>query len=133
MKEEILRRNSKQRNIILEELKMVKTHPTADSVFKMARRSLPSVSFGTVYRNLNFLRDQGKILELACGRYSCRYDGNIQNHYHFSCLRCKNIFDIYEPIIKDLDKKISKKSGFRIKYHKIDFYGYCQDCRNKLK
>ena len=125
----ILRRQTKQRNTILEELKKVKTHPAADSLFKLVRKRLPQISFGTVYRNLNLLRDQGQILELSCGRHSCRYDGTTKNHYHFFCLNCKKVFDIDEPVIKSLDKKIGGKSGFKVEYHRIDFYGYCRDCK----
>lgn len=129
MKREILRRTTKQRKIILEELMKVKTHPTADSLFRMVRRRLTNISFGTVYRNLNLLKDEGRILELTCGKYSCRYDGDTKNHCHFFCLECKNVFDLDEPILKDLDKKISIKSGMNIKYHRIDFYGYCKGCK----
>ena len=81
MKREIKRRATKQKGIILEELSKVKTHPTADSVFSIVRKRLPTISFGTVYRNLNLLRDDGKVLELSAGRYSCRYDATTANHY----------------------------------------------------
>jgi Fe2+ or Zn2+ uptake regulation protein len=128
MEKEILRRATRQRKLILEELRKVKTHPTADSLFRATRRRLPSVSFGTVYRNLNLLKDEGQILELTCGKYSCRYDGDTKNHYHFFCLKCKKVFDLDEPILKDLDKKVSRKSGMVVKYHRIDFYGYCKGC-----
>lgn len=129
MKKEILRRKTKQRSIILEELRKTKAHPSADLLFKMVRRKIPSISFGTVYRNLNLLRDQGQILELFCGKYSCRYDGNLKNHYHFFCVKCKNVFDIYEPLLDNLDYRIGKKLGFQVQYHRIDFYGYCRDCK----
>ena len=133
MKKEILRRTTKQRSIILEELRKVKTHPTADIIFMMVRKKIPSISFGTVYRNLNLLRDEGQILELACGKYRCRYDGTVKTHYHSICLECEKVFDLEEPLLKNLDTKISKKSNFEIKYHRIDFYGYCQDCKKSAK
>lgn len=129
MERKIIRRETRQKTIILEELRKVKSHPTADSIFRMVRRRIPCVSFGTVYRNLNLLRDQGQILELACGKYSCRYDGNTTNHYHFFCLKCKRVFDLDELILENLDKKITQKSGMKIEYHRIDFYGYCRDCK----
>lgn len=128
MKRKILRRETKQRKIILEELKKVNTHPTADSVFRMVKRKLPSISFGTVYRNLNLLRDQGNLLELVCGKYSCHYDAKIETHYHFLCLKCQKVFDLKEPVFNNLDDKIGRKSGFEVKYHRMDFYGYCKDC-----
>lgn len=129
MKKEILRRNTRQRRIILEELKKVKIHPTADRVFSMARRRLPDISFGTVYRNLNMLRDEGEVLELTCGKYKCRYDGDTKAHYHFFCINCKNVFDVNIPVLRGLDKKVSEALKFQINYHRVEFYGYCRDCK----
>ena len=130
MKREIKRRVTKQKSIILQELCRVKTHPTADSVFRMVRKRLPAISFGTVYRNLNLLRDDGKVLELSAGRYSCRYDATTANHYHFACLSCGSLFDVDTDVLKDIDSKISKKSGMKVKYHRIKFYGYCPNCKD---
>ena len=132
MKPNISRRQTIQRRIILEELKKVKTHPTADNLFMMAKKRIPSITFGTVYRNLNLLRDAGKILELTCGRYSCRYDGDASQHYHFFCLKCKMVFDARIPAVENLDKKVSQKLKFQVKYHRIEFYGYCQKCKVKI-
>lgn len=94
---EILRRHTRQRAVILNELRKVKTHPTADAIYRMVRKRLPSISFGTVYRNLSLLRDGGDILELTCGKYRCRYDGDNREHYHFICLECENVFDADMP------------------------------------
>ncbi len=48
-----------QREIILDELRSVKTHPTADELFEQVRSRLPRVSLATVYRNLEWLCQQG--------------------------------------------------------------------------
>ena len=53
MSEQIQRRMTKQRRIILEELRKVRSHPTADEIYAMVRRRLPRISLGTVYRNLD--------------------------------------------------------------------------------
>ncbi len=129
MKKEILRRDTRQRKIILEELMRVKTHPTADVLFRMARRRLPDISFGTVYRNLNLLRDKGDVLELTCGKYKCRYDGDTKAHYHFLCVKCKSVFDVNIPILRGLDKKVNEALKSQVKYHRVEFYGYCRDCK----
>lgn len=133
MKKKISQRNTKQRKVILEELQKVKTHPTADSVFKMVRRKIPAISFGTVYRNLNLLKDEGRILELTQGKYGCRYDGNPKIHYHLFCLSCEGVFDSKQEVLKDLNRKARRASGFLVKYHRINFYGYCRECKDKNK
>lgn len=125
----IKRRSTRQREVILEALRRVKTHPTADALFQMVRRRLPRLSFGTVYRNLNLLRDEGRILELACGRYSSHYDGDIHPHYHFFCLKCEGLYDVERPVLKNLDEEVSEETGLLVKHHHINFYGLCKGCK----
>ena len=50
---------TKQRQLILEAVRATNSHPTADELFQMIRRKLPTISLATVYRNLNFLSDIG--------------------------------------------------------------------------
>ena len=49
-------RMTRQRAVILEELRKVKTHPTADELYSIVRERLPRISLGTVYRNLTSWR-----------------------------------------------------------------------------
>ena len=55
---------TKQRKVILEELRKLKTHPSADEIYNIVRERLPRISLGTVYRNLEILSDAGVILKL---------------------------------------------------------------------
>lgn len=121
-------RMTKQRRIILEELRKVTSHPNADEIFHMVRKRIPNISFGTVYRNLRILKDLGLIMELDYGRSFSRFDGNPENHYHFRCLQCGRVFDIEEPIKTKFNEKVSQKTGFRVDYHRLEFYGKCKEC-----
>jgi len=132
MKEKLLRQ-TKQRSLILEELKKSKTHPTAEELFLHIKEKMPSISFATVYRNLNFLKNKGEILELSLGKYSSRYDGDISMHHHFFCLGCNRIFDIYFSSNDRLTRHIEEKLNFKVKYQRRDFYGYCKDCKGKTR
>ena len=58
-------RLSKQRKVILEELRSVDTHPTADEVYDMVRKVMPRISLGTVYRNLEFLCSKGMAIKVG--------------------------------------------------------------------
>ena len=46
-----------QRAAILEELRSVTCHPTADELYTMLRKKMPQISLGTVYRNLEQLSE----------------------------------------------------------------------------
>ena len=50
-----------QRKVILEELSLLKSHPTADELFQIVRIRLPKISLATVYRNLADLAASGRI------------------------------------------------------------------------
>ena len=74
-----------QRQVILEELAKVKTHPTANEVYDMVRKRLPRIGLGTVYRNLELMADNGMILKLEVGGSQKRFDATTNLHYHIRC------------------------------------------------
>jgi Fe2+ or Zn2+ uptake regulation protein len=91
-------RNTRQRGVILDILKESHEHPTAEMIYRESRRVLPNISLGTVYRNLNFLRDQGTVREIRpCEGGSSRFDRADTPHAHFHCVRCSALLDIPLP------------------------------------
>ena len=58
------RRNSKQRQLVLEAVKARCDHPTADQIYLDVRAQDDKISRGTVYRNLGLLSDEGQISQV---------------------------------------------------------------------
>ena len=75
-------RMTRQRRVILEELKKANSHLTADGVYDVVRQQLPRISLGTVYRNLEILSESGVIKKLEFGSSQKLFDGRPENHYH---------------------------------------------------
>ena len=121
-------RKSKQKEAILRVLKSTTSHPTAELIYEQVKREVPNISLGTVYRNLRLLKQEGEILELDLTGTSGRFDGFTENHYHFRCEQCNRIFDVDEPVDKAVDNRVAQKTGFRVKYHRLEFRGLCQEC-----
>lgn len=113
-----------QQKIILDYLKRVKTHPSAESIFKAVRKKLPRISLSTVYRNLEELARKGEIQEIS-GRVR-RFDGCILPHAHFICLGCHRIFDVFQKF-KILKRKKLKVG--RVQNYQVYLYGYCNYCK----
>ena len=91
-------RNTRQRAVILDVLRESLSHPTAETIYKEARRVIPNISLGTVYRNLNFLRDQGLVREIRpSDGGSSRFEGILSPHAHFHCVGCHGLMDIPLP------------------------------------
>ena len=126
-------RMTTQRLTILDELKKVTSHPSAYDVYRMVIKKIPNISFGTVYRNLIFLEDLGLVQELNYGKKNSRYDGNPDNHYHISCEKCGRMDDIPISIWGKLDRETSNVTGYRVKAHRIEFYGLCPKCQGKRR
>lgn len=122
-------RMTKQKKVILEVLRSTKTHPPADWIYLNARKVLPNLSLGTVYRNLNILRGMGEILELNYGSTLSRYDGNPHEHYHFVCESCGEVTDLELSVQSELNNQVALELGAEIKYHRLEFYGICPKCK----
>ena len=123
------------RRVVLEVVRGTDSHPTAERVHEMVRRRLPRVSLGTVYRNLRLLVAQGLVNELP-GPHA-RFDGNVSDHHHFTCLGCGRIADVAgtmtEPHSRALCLRVAAQSGLSVSHHRIDFYGRCPECREGVR
>lgn len=122
-------KKSHQREVILEELKKVITHPTADEIYMIVRKIIPNISLGTVYRNLELLSDLGEIDKLEFGNNQKRFDGNIIKHEHLICEKCNSIRDIIPKGIKNLNSNLDEfilKN--RLKSYKLILTGLCEEC-----
>jgi Fur family ferric uptake transcriptional regulator len=120
-----------QRQIILEELAKVKTHPTASELYDMVRKRLPRIGLGTVYRNLELMADNGMILKLEVGGTQKRFDATTEPHYHIRCSSCGKVDDIMIPVMDDLAEAAAESSSYRIIGHHVEFSGICPDCQQK--
>ena len=121
-----------QRQVILEELNKVKTHPTANELYDMVRKRLPRIGLGTVYRNLELMAENGMILKIEVGGSQKRFDATTDTHYHIRCSQCGKVDDIDMPVITDLVQEASSTSAYQIIGHHIEFTGICSDCQKLL-
>jgi len=126
-------KSSKQRDLILRILRSTKSHPTADWVYDQARKEMPKISKATVYRNLNLLKEEGKIRECTICKGIIRYDGDVRLHYHIRCIECGRIDDV--PIVTSVvcTEEVAKLSGYIVLSHHLDFTGICSKCQEKEK
>ncbi|MGJ3524152.1 Fur family transcriptional regulator [Nitratidesulfovibrio sp. D1] len=123
-------RMTKQRMVILEELRRVHSHPTADEIYGMVRQRLPRISLGTVYRNLDLLAESGDILKLESAGSQKRFDGNITPHQHVRCTQCGRVGDVMEPVrVPDITG--ARAPGFIILSGRVEFEGVCEVCASK--
>jgi Fur family peroxide stress response transcriptional regulator len=106
-------------------------HPGARLVYKEAKKKKKSLSLSATYATLNELSRHGIIKTLQFDKMENRYDGNLEEHINLICERCKKILDYTVPIAID-QKGVAEKTGFSITDTRLEYYGYCRECRKKL-
>ncbi len=120
-----------QRQIILEELGKVTSHPTANEVYDMVRKRLPRIGLGTVYRNLELMAESGLILKLEVGGTQKRFDATTDDHYHIRCSQCEKVDDIDIPVQHHINEIAKAATNYQILGHHIEFSGICSKCSQK--
>jgi Fur family peroxide stress response transcriptional regulator len=122
-------RKTRQKEAILAVLRSTNSHPTADWVYEEVRKEIPNISLGTVYRNLRLMCENGEILELdLCGSLA-RFDARQDNHYHFRCEKCRQVFDVDLPVDGEIDRRVAAETGFKVSFHRLEFRGLCRECQ----
>lgn len=121
-------RMTKQRRVILEELRKENIHPTADQLYEMVRKRLPHISLGTVYRNLEILTSLGEIQTLEISGSQKRYDGIPQKHYHIRCINCDRVDDAPIAPLNRLEDELYGATVYTIMGHRLEFLGLCPAC-----
>jgi len=117
-------RFSQQRETIREIVYSTTSHPTADWIYSKASQRHPTISLGTVYRNLNQLVEHGLIRQINDG-IMARYDGNTSHHDHLKCTKCGELFDV-NILDSNLKKSVKKKYQFHVDDVEMILIGTCQ-------
>ncbi len=123
-------RNTIQRKLILQTVRQMTNHPTADEIYKKVVLSHPHISRATVYRNLTVLSDAGEILRVSHLNAADRFDFTVKPHYHFRCEECDSVFDVEIPYDETLLDRVQNPDGFEFKGCEITFFGVCSSCKN---
>ena len=123
-----LPRNTIQRQIILEALQKLHSHPTAEEVCIEIHKIHPTISKATVYRNLRLLAKRGAIRQVSLPDEADRFDDRTGQHYHFRCKICGTISDVDVEYLGGINETVQLKYGFQVDEHDVVFRGICAKC-----
>jgi Fur family peroxide stress response transcriptional regulator len=108
-------------------------HPDAETVFKIVRKKVPSMSLDTVYRTLRMLDDLGLIKTVNTRSIEKHFDGNLRPHHHFVCRICGSLTDFYSDELEKLNIPASAMEIGNAEEMKIEITGICSNCLNENK
>ena len=120
-----------QRQVIYEAVVDSREHPTPELIYEQVRQRIPSISLGTIYKNVKTFLDSGVLREVTLHHGSLRLESNMTPHHHLVCSSCKAIFDIEESAVEPI--KLPRRKlpvGFSIKQCRVEFVGECKSCQS---
>lgn len=121
-----------QRLAILQAILKRYDHPSADSLYQEVRRTLPMISFNTVYKTLETFCQKGLVVKINPLHEAARYDGNVRPHGHLVCTRCNRIEDVAWEWPQDLPFPDNLGTHFKIQRVSLQFLGLCARCQGEL-
>lgn len=127
----MIKRNTIQCALVLETVNKLRCHATADEIYEELIKEHPSISRGTVYRNLQRLCENGEVRKCEIPDGADRFDHLVSDHYHVECVKCGRVCDVDMDYMTGLEKSIKDTHGFTLTGHDIVFKGVCADCNGR--
>ena len=124
---------TKARKLILELLKG-SSPKTVDELALLLRSKGEKLSLSTIYRTCETLAESGLLLKSNLTDDGiARYESRSGHVHHAICLGCGRIIPIDDCPFGQFDQLMESKYGFEVSTHRIEIYGYCSDCRARMK
>lgn len=103
-----------------------RTHPTAETLYHLAKKELPRISMGTVYRNLSDMSARGEVLRIPVTDGPDRFDRDLSRHDHAICRVCGRLFDLPAGVVYIPDACIP--DGCRLLDTQLLLQCICSEC-----
>ena len=117
-----------QRIAVYKALSKSKEHPSAEFVYKIVKKEIPSISFDTVNRTLNTLADIGAAFIVEGTGDVKRFDANLDDHQHFKCVKCKRIVDYDHSEFENIKVPEEIEKKFKVLSTSVLIEGICDHC-----
>ena len=119
---------TRQRALISRIIHESPEHLTAAALYERARRQMPGLARGTVYRNLRLMEADGEIRRLEMPDGADRYDRAAAPHGHLYCDGCGSLCDL--PT-EGLQQTLEETVGAPVLGYQLTVHYLCPACRQK--
>ena len=122
-----------QRRAVLNVIALSHEHLTPAAIYERVQQEHSDIGLVTIYRTLEILAKLGLICEVHAGG-NCRsylMRRPSEHHHHLICSDCGAVTDFTDCDLTELEQRLSKDTGFKIKGHLLEFLGQCQSCHRR--
>jgi Fur family transcriptional regulator, ferric uptake regulator len=121
-------RLTRQRSAILGALHESGVHLSRTEIYA---RIAPALSEPTVYRNLDFLVEQGLVCVTHTGNGHLEYELARHPHHHLVCRSCGTKTELAEEAMLPVLSQLESATGYRLTENHITLTGLCPNCKPK--
>ena len=123
-----------QRRAVLEVIAGTDEHLTPADIYHRVRGGHPGIGLVTVYRTLDVFSELGLICELRTedGGRSYLLTRPSEHHHHLICSNCGKVVNFTGCRLGELERRLSRETGFQIDGHLLEFTGCCPGCQQAL-
>ena len=120
-----------QRRRLLSVIALSHEHLTPAALYERVQREYPDIGLVTVYRTLGVFTKLGLVCEVnvAGNRRSYLIRRPSGHHHHLICSECGAVTDFTDCDLGELEQRLSRETGFKIRSHSLEFMGRCQKCQ----
>ena len=128
-----MERNTRQRQAVLDAIDHAGRALTPSEILALAQNTVASLNLSTIYRHLNALQDDARIVKVMLPGQAARFEAPCagghheaaHHHHHFHCSSCDRVYALHAcpGSMQDLAPK-----GFVVQAHEITLRGLCAEC-----
>lgn len=104
-------------------------HLSPDEVLTRGRKICPALGRATVYRTLDLLTGLGVLRPIYLGDRRPCFTRIAEGHHHLVCSQCDRVTEFDDRGVRQIARRLSRKLGFEVQSHLLEFYGRCGKCR----
>jgi Fur family peroxide stress response transcriptional regulator len=118
-----------QRIAIYRELIKADDHPSAEMLHEKVKRIYPNISLDTVNRTLLTLSKIGAATIVEGSGDAKRFDGDLEKHQHFKCIKCKRVVDFHHEPFDNVKVPADIEGRFVVLHKSVYLEGICDLCK----
>lgn len=129
-----MERNTRQREAVRQAVEQSGHALTPAEILRAAQVAVPGLNLSTIYRQLNGLLDESRIVKVLLPGEPARFEAACHqadahfgphHHHHFHCAGCDRVMTLHRcpGAMQDL-----VPAGFVVQAHEITLRGLCVDC-----
>ena len=120
-----------QKDLILTTFLSTEGHLSVEDLHARVRKKDRKVGVVTVFRTLKSLTACGIAREIRLGDGLTRFEHSYHHphHHHIICTECHKAIEFASPELERIQEEIVRRYHFQPRYHRLQVYGLCADCR----